>query len=771
MNHQFKQSLLATAIALALNAPALADPATGSAYFTDRQESFVFDQTSETIGTVNMITCIIDSMNPDELVNAGNYIAMVDMNRCNSDRRSNSSHSSSSGGADSATDYLRATVNSTRASGSSPMRVRGWMESTSDGGSEAISVNISVDSPPTTSNPYGEFRMDYKGVKATGGATLESMRGFLVGSPTGIQWAERETGGGGGGGGPVGKRLYLTKGPADTGAGALSRAEGGTTRTFQFAYNATHFRRAEVGDADRCFDRSLTNANTSVWRYALYNAAGARVERNSGFPIQFVTGGRDYYGYAGFWGVNLPADAMASLTSGSTVTHRAERDGGETTSYTILRSRGRLMKYTRRAATLAQFSGSRFTTQPWGGFSNATANAIVPGATSMTIRPQRLEMLWDNDARAIKVTGVERCNDSGCRTSALTSPVTLTTDDLSLYGVGMFGWSNSFGGPIGISATVLGSIIAGTPTGSVSYRTQDVVYPGAIGAPTTLHCTANCPTASDIAAYLSSAASPFGTTERSFEGALTSVDYSFNPATGDLEAGGIPAVVGGSVTADRLRGTPYQWGFRSGKMVTNLADIACAPGGVTYCEPKAEDLAEYYVWETGPSSWNQFVGLQHGGALVRFDPPLALNYVVPDAPRFGEFRGRTVVLQYEGIGNLQGIPGHCVDPRTNLPAACADGIRFVPRFSIPFDETPDPTSPNRATGPDGAIYYIKWLNREVRFSPAAGSNCTALTLGSLVGLPDVTTFRDPTETASPTYIGPKPIVTAAPRVVDGVTLY
>ena len=54
-----------SALAMAVYAVlASADPASTSAYFTDPQQSHVEDATSEGIGQVNMITCIMASMRP-----------------------------------------------------------------------------------------------------------------------------------------------------------------------------------------------------------------------------------------------------------------------------------------------------------------------------------------------------------------------------------------------------------------------------------------------------------------------------------------------------------------------------------------------------------------------------------------------------------------------------------------------------------------------------------------------------------------------------------
>ena len=68
MTHRFSHATLFAAIAYAFSVTAGAAPNAGSPYFVDPQESYVFDQTSEAINTVNMITCIFDAMNPEKLV-------------------------------------------------------------------------------------------------------------------------------------------------------------------------------------------------------------------------------------------------------------------------------------------------------------------------------------------------------------------------------------------------------------------------------------------------------------------------------------------------------------------------------------------------------------------------------------------------------------------------------------------------------------------------------------------------------------------------------
>src|SRR5687768_9082872 len=147
------------ALALAQSALTFADPPTTSPYATDAQNSHVEDATSRGIGQVNMITCIMGAMRPDALVNDGAYNALVDKEICDPGSRSSGDSASE---AVQSTTFLTSTVNSTRASNSDPMRARIWIDDPETEGA-AIFVNMSASAPPTASNPYGVFRVDYCG--------------------------------------------------------------------------------------------------------------------------------------------------------------------------------------------------------------------------------------------------------------------------------------------------------------------------------------------------------------------------------------------------------------------------------------------------------------------------------------------------------------------------------------------------------------------------------------------------------------------------------
>src|ERR1700737_2050564 len=96
-----------------------------SAYSTDPQSEYVQDSTSDSISSLNMILCIFGSMGAGSMVNAGPYIALVDMNKCDSKK--------ASGAASGATNYATAVLDVTRTSNNDPMLGKVWLSMTEQG--------------------------------------------------------------------------------------------------------------------------------------------------------------------------------------------------------------------------------------------------------------------------------------------------------------------------------------------------------------------------------------------------------------------------------------------------------------------------------------------------------------------------------------------------------------------------------------------------------------------------------------------------------------
>ena len=259
-----------------------------SAYNTDIQDEYVQDDTSQGIANLNMVLCVIGSMSPGDLVNAGPYVALVDMNKCNN----NGGGGGGGGAAAGATNYATAVVNVTRVSNADPMIGKIWLSMTEQGSSTDVYAYLSATQSPSASSPYGVFRLDYAGFK---NGTM-GFDGFIDSQPASI--SNYETG-------PNSSNtaMALTATATTSGSGTIATL-GGTS--FDFAYNTSYFRRSD-GTNDLCFDRSKANADRSVWQYGTYNANdGSRVDiAHPGFPISATYAGASYYGYANYWGINF----------------------------------------------------------------------------------------------------------------------------------------------------------------------------------------------------------------------------------------------------------------------------------------------------------------------------------------------------------------------------------------------------------------------------------------------------------------------------------
>lgn len=736
---------------------------------TDKQNSFVHDQTSQVIDQVNMIACLISGMDPAEMVNKGPYVALVNKKTCDSSSRSDASGSTSDSSGSSQASYMRAIIDSTRADNNSPMRVKAWVENEEGGQSMTIFINILATSSPSSSNPYGVFRMDYASPNSQSGSPL--MQGFIDAATTGLTFVDQSNRGGGGGGGggssgPELTQLVLNTSGTTTGSGAASFPdESGisvTPLTFAFGYDSTHFRRQKNSANDRCFSRLLTDAGESIWRYGLYDTAtGDRIDLKSGFPVSVTISDKTYQGFMGYYGLSFPSSVASQLTDNMTIT---QFDGQTNTNYKLKISHGRLTKFTKKSRTLASIDHI-----PFQFFAQNAITGMPSEATG-----KMLQAYWNQSNSSFIVTGSSQCSQNGCFLKDFETPITITGSSLAgqVQG-GMHGFSQPLGGDLFIPATTMQDSAQ-----NVIYREAKLLYPNdvveVLGK--TFHCISNCMTTASLANFAAhpSSSRPFASNENFGPTPSSSiVNYQMNDA-GEMVASTDSAAAVWTADQSALNGTPYMGGIRSGRLVTDadLSSLQCegSGSGTFYCDWKAEQVDNYYVWETGPSTWNQFAGLQDTqGAFVSFDAPKVVNYTVPsDSTVYGQYAGHSIALQYGGFGQLWGIPGSCVDGDNNAVSCDTQNARYVPAFSIP-----DTVGQNLVTDSEDSTkqYLVKWLDREVRFKKVDPANCSSLTLGDISQLPSATGLKDPSNSASDIYIGAKPDLTDAPRVIHGVVQY
>jgi hypothetical protein len=715
-----------------------------SPYVTDTQNIFVQDETAQGIGSLNMVLCVIGSMDPGAMVNAGPYLALVDMNKCQSAKGGSSPASTG------ATNYANAVVNVTRASNNDPMIDKVWLSLTEQGDSTNVYAYVSATQSPATAPPYGTFRMDYIGKK--GGNV--GFNGYIDSTAPGvINFLE------------VGQQssstaLAMSANSTTSGSGTMfvggngGNGGGVSPVTFNFAYDPSYFHRSD-GTNDECFDRSRANAAVAVWQYGTYNADdGTRVDQaNPGFPVLASYGGNSYYGFANYWGINFEGLTIPDGTpvSGLTVT---DQRPSNTTSYALSKLGGKLTKWSQVSISLNALDSIPFT---YGGDLTGltSGNSAVTGMNNWV-------MQWNSAAASFTVVGIQNCSDNGCVTSAVIPAATVNGAAFNTMPIS--GWANSYGGNINIPPS-------GSPhsaTDAVFYYNQSTVLAGS--ATLTLYCLNQCPTAAQLASYSSTSLStPFanGTDTQWFSAAssMNTVTYGFG-AGGLMDDTSAPVIL--ELTSQYPDGSPYmQNGIQTGWLLDSAPTNANCPHGTaaaTVCHPA--NPATYYTWQTGPNQWNQSLWLTTGGKTVPFDPPQNIAYTVPIGSAYGSYSGLPILLQFNGFGNLEGIPGSCVNPTDNTVEDCSvSGASYAPAFSIPDGSTM--TLPS-LSGSTTTPLIVKALNGQILLKSlgSGAAQCARMTLAPLT-LP-VGGLHDPSSTADSEFLGTMPTVTAAPKVIDGV---
>ena len=711
-----------------------AAPGASSAYVGDPQSEYVQDKTSDSISSLNMVLCVFGSMGAGAMVNAGPYIALVDMNKCDA-KMANSA-------AAGATNYATAVLDVTRATNSDPMIGKVWLSMTEEGNPVDVLVHLSATESPSTAHPYGLFRLDYLGRKNG----VLGFNGFVDSQPTTI--SQYETGPNSGD-----TAMTLSATSTTAGSGTIGVAGGSS---FNFAYDASYFRRSD-GTNDECFDRARAHAARSVWQYGTYNANdGSRVDMaHPGFQISATWAGTKYYGFANYWGINFQGLDLNAIADASPISGLAVSDQrtGNTTSYTLSKVGGKLTQWTKQSTTLGALDGIPFSVGA--DLTGLTDNVAVSGF-------QNWQMQWSSGTNSFTVVGTQQCSSNGCVTTPVSPAATVSAS--AFANAPISGWAQAYGGNVNIPPT--GSPHAASDT--VYYYAQSTVVPGS--APLALYCLSQCPTAASLAAFTAGNAqsTPYGngTGQQWYSAAAANtVSYSFDAGGLEDNSGGtaVPMVL--EQAGQYPQGSMYaQNGINTGRLfdapLTAQNCTGMVPGG-TVCEPA--NPTTYYNWVTGAQQWQQSLWLSTGGSAVAFDPPQNIPYTVPVGAEYGSFAGKSILLQFNGFGNLYGIPGSCVDPVNNADVSCSTpNARYVPLFSLPDGATmtlPNPSTP----------LLVKALNAEVRLAnlgPSASTACSAMSLAAVA--PPTGGTHDPGNSSDAFYIGTKPVVTAAPKVIDGV---
>lgn len=740
-------------------------PASG-AYLTDPENSYVQDEALKSIQTVNMIMCFMGSLRPEQKVGSGAYLALVDKGKCHD---KSGGESSTSTGSNATVEYVKAIVNSSRASDTAPLVAKTWIEmKEEESGSQFIQdayVLTTVNEGASSSNPNGNFSMEFSGYHRGTGANL--MRGTLSASGSTISFYES----GNYGGGPYTTALNLSQSGSTSGSAVVRQVDNGTTTDVKLAYNSTHFMR-DLGDGiPLCFSRAARDGSTSVWRYGVYKSDGSRLDLSSpGFTINYVApagrpdAGVTYWGYAGFHGISFPD--FASLASGDTVTNPATG-----VNYTFSKVGGKLTKLTRKTTTLGDLRGQPL--RVW------LPDSVGNNWTEVVLK-------WDASQGQLLKTELIQCSQTGCVNSATTGSV--APGDLPVGLKSLDGWSDVVGGSFSIEVP---SALAFSGSTNVSFRTREVVPP-AQAASLTLKCVKEClagGVALSNAVGNNGSGTPFlalnygrQTSSTWYQGPIatgSAVSYTFNASGMMIEAGS-----GTSVDASGMNNLSgrNEWGLHTRDLIVDSPAVKCDSSGgnsaaTHYCLDLIQKADVTYEWETGPNNWNQLSSLApSGGSAITFSPPIKLVGTmssVNSTLAAGDSRlGSKVYFDYPGFGDLWGIPGSCYDSRDNSSVVCGDPNhwansleerryqRYAPDYSLKKGAV--------VTSLDGRTnYFVKPLDQEIRFRKVATNVCTSagLSLPTTAPTASASTAADPRTTIGAT--APTP-ASSVPAVIHGV---
>ena len=697
---------------------------------------------------LNSYLCFVSAMAPNLLVNSGDYIAMVDQKICNPDTTG-----AQIGTVDNS--FFSSQINSTRASNSSPMLTKVWLENfvnINKPKSEPISIPlyVSATQAPSTKLPFGIFRLDYCKLLPTESACKNQI-GYIDSTSTGLDFYTLNLSGN------YSEffqefALHLSaNSTAKTGSGIVIKTSNLVTpdnpdglivsSSTVFAHNADYFYRDDGKNNPQCFRRSInleTFPDEHVWRYGLYHAdQGTRIELSPSRAIEYVyssnnksstgTIGKTYNGFIGYTGLSMGGIGMPSGETVSSIDNSTFPP--VTTQYTIRKPDGRLLKHRVEVGLIGKLDGIPIQFRPSqnvtgrcfnldGSFcttTNLLKNIVMYNTTKTSIYYM---ISWS--AVYVEFLVTERCDSSlkiPCSPFS-NKEFTYTVDSASI--VNAISSDLSFYEYYKILATEFKKLSPGDPT-LVRFHYFD---PNSTIVPTTdfdtlndsangLKCVGKCPTAQQLSSgTYKPAVGPFA--------ALVNQTYSLNMSTGNMQDG----TPSSSTTPTGLSvAEPSSYAVTTGKLVTqavvdtitalNPCKVPASASAPCFRESDIDSYALvttgvyfYYTWETSAILGNSAAVLLDSSQIkVPFSPPLPVTFAVPNTIKFGQYAGTGATLRYGSFGNLYGIPTKCIDESSNeaclvddpstkiIEATPIQNQRNVAAYSIPFGfETPTSAS-------------------------------------------------------------------------------
>lgn len=684
-----------------------------SDYNQDETDVWVNDRAVEAFGTPNEILCMIEQTRYDLMVNAGPYVAQINSELCAAKEAGSGNEEQGEGQSQvDVPEYEFWVVDAIRADETSPMVIQAWVPNEEDEGpSGIIFARVVISKDKEEVPPFGVFTMNFKMLPLS---TVENqadmsadytMRGIMksflnTAGENVLAFTDGGTFVENFGSGPqeieFSEKVIMSKdGASGRGAASITDFDWNSatnepaqvTKTFNLAYNDSYFMRQNVGASSKCFDRD--NPVINAWRYGVYDSTGSRVEVDSGLPIGFYDGDELVEGWAGYWGiwVNGMDNGEFDITAldGQTVNRFdwAEYNIDESVEYTVNVYPGKLRKIVREQAALADIK-----------------------ETGLNYYDEQLgkEVLVEWNGTTFEVTAVRDDNwywdDEG-------QGVGGTLDVSELYWPELYFWSEALGGSVRVTIdncvepdwnnneytyNCSGKVTAANTT--VTLYSEKEVLPGSAAAQAidgaALSCYNQCPDPANIDTYIDETNQTWGS---------QAYTYVFDANTMTLYKDSVADANSVEYPSDG-----QMWGVWTGAMVptsqinNDPTLVQCDWDSNEICGWQLETNAEiFYRWESGKDSWNKLVALSDNDGIVTFEQPLAIKYT----HTYSNSETKTFMLEYNGFGDLWGIPEKCFEGETGTEITC------------PWNE------------PEWeGEYGGEWLQVRNEFSIPAGSNAT-----------------------------------------------
>ncbi len=680
-----------------------------SDYVTDAAAVRVIDPSVEAVTTANGILCQIGMTRFWRFVNQPAYTAQVDTTLCGDEPEISESGA--------VTPRIHVfTMDVDRESNTAPQTASLWLPLEEGGVPTQIYGEVEVTASPAPGDRFGAFQLTYAGVPDGGSVDSPTIFGVLASDEgdNGFRFVE--------GFGDINtvttmpgeqaalSQLVLTRDPA-TGQGAAKITQsfrefsGGSdsgimSTTWRVVFDAANV----VRELDSNGTVALARGDyvNHVFRYNLYHNTGdnlgQRVDLNAGMGVRLPSGAYAWVGYHGAW-----APFGESFVNGGTV--EAETDAGIET-FDVVQAPGRLKRISRESLPLTDLGTQRF--EWWEG-----ADRFQVAYSG--VEWQRVAQ-WDSNN--------EVWNELG---SATMIDVAAVGGFLNMYSQ-FLGGVNFEDGDSEITY-FLDTLVTGS----------DDVFTGV--ANLELFATVNA-----IKSEISLADANAGDIYLDPPVNITNAHrYVFDPATMTmgLDSGG--GVLVGVGLADGVMPDqgPNLWGMQSGPMVTGPQRASMT----TIYDVFDED--EFYFYETGHNTWNQFIGLTDAsGEFLTFDPPIDMLYnhvTANDMNDDSTYDGQQILLNYNGPGQLFGIPGSDV----NLGG---QNDQWLPNFSLKDGTVVGPN--------DEYIVRALGVDQTLVVDPGGAPQLDITNADALV-VPDASIYETPD-------IGAPPTITDPPAVVNGV---